>query len=44
MTCKLIVWRHPEEERWREMDRIMFRGMQRVDLMQEVNKTGQDHI
>jgi len=34
MTFRLIVWRHTEEERWREMDRIMFRGRQRVDLMQ----------
>jgi hypothetical protein len=33
MTCRLIVWRHTEE-RLREMDRIMLRGKQRVDLMQ----------
>jgi len=33
-TCRLSVWRHTEEERWREMDRTVFRGTQRVDLMQ----------
>jgi len=34
MTCRLTVWRHTEEERWREMERIMFRGMERIDPMQ----------
>jgi hypothetical protein len=35
MTCRLVVWRHIEEKRWTEMDRIMFTGKQRVDLMQK---------
>jgi hypothetical protein len=34
MTCRLIIWTHTEEKRWRELDRITFRGKQRVDLMQ----------